>query len=471
VSDYSEDEDSEDSEAHRKLKKKQKQQRRKAKEKKRKKEKRKGKSKGRSHKARSQRGHSSSSEDEDSSSSSSSSSSSDSNSEATPKPKWWYAVAWGKKGHKGVHANKQKAQSKVTDGSRFRKFSSEEEGWEWIGFLDREALGKATRKDRPEAEPTVPKPTRPPLILNGKDKSTQDDEEIFGHSVDVDTKVLRQTFAPPGVSEQASQELAEGLVDAVSLPGKNHQSSEGDDTAANISASLAELTHITRQEKLAEVTRWDLKWSNASRNSIRSVKDAEEIQELLNDVSEVRDQTLQNLISYQRTILMKGAWEDNYIEAWSFGGYYSVLSRLSIDHYISLLQHLLKVANTMSWKMAQREIDYYSKTWARFRGNSSSRLVALCHIYMSLRDGAAAGWYNPKLERAKVSDIYQMMGTGGPNSACNRCGTTLHGTQPCPWSHLKAKDSLKAGRQALAGLAKMAGTVKDSPGSDPEKKV
>jgi hypothetical protein len=318
------------------------------------------------------------------------------------------------------------------------------------------------------AGPVPREPPGPPLLLNNKDRSTKVEEEIFGINLDVDTKDLRQELVPPGTSEERAIHVMECLVDAVSLPGKTTQSGEGDDTAANIHTALAELVasnhHLGSQ---SEDIRKDLKWKNLNRQALRGVKSEAQLIESLKDVMEIRDRTLRNANARQKAILSKEPWNTLLIDAWSNNGYVSVLSRRSVDHYISLLQHLVLVAGVYGWEEALREIEFYTKEWALIRSQCTSRLMALCRIYVSLRDGADAKWLSPELEAEKVTALVQAVaklkangprnpsggGSGGGGGFCKKCGTILHGRLHCPWQHLSVSAAKRKGKEALKKLA------------------
>jgi hypothetical protein len=319
----------------------------------------------------------------------------------------------------------------------------------------------------PEPPPLAQEPPSPPILLSNKDKSTKKEEELFGISIDVDSKELREKLSPPGTAEERAIQLTECLVDAVSLPGKIHTSGDGDDVGANIHAAMAELV-ATKNQLLGsgEDMRKDLKWKNQNRQVLKSIKNADQLTESLRDVVEIRDRTLRNSTASQRTILSKEPWNTLLIEAWSLGGYYSVISQRSIDHYISLLQHLVLVAAKHGWDEAQREIDFYTKEWALIRSQCLTRLTAMCRIYVSLRDGADAKWLSPTMEAEKVAALCVAMaelkangtrgGGGGGNSGyglCEKCGTLLHGRNSCPFQHLGAAAAKKKGRDMLKKLA------------------
>jgi len=409
------------------------------------------------------------SSDSSSSSGTSSSESNESSTESDPsksRKKWWYAVIHGRNGASGVFASKSQARRLCVKRSIYRRFADQAEAWRFV----ESHLKEGSLEPEPQRTPGEggQPPSAPPISLSGRDKSINKEDEVFGISLDTDTKDLRQQLSPPGIDQQVARDLGEAMLDAVSLPGKTAQSTEADDMAANIQASLSELAAIQRQECLDDDIRRDLKWSNASRNALRGVRTESDLRELLKDVLSLQSGAIRNVITAQRTVLMRQPWSKEIVDAWSYGGYISCISRLSLSHYIDLLQHLVQVTMESSWLIAKKEIDYYVKRMVLIRNNSQSRLVALCRIYILLRDSAEASWRSNKLEAEKMVDLYQMMesfsGGGAPrmkdelkvgtnSSVCSRCSTSLHGAAPCPWSHLGVTKAKKAGRDALKNLA------------------
>jgi hypothetical protein len=432
--------------------------------------------------------------------SSSSSSDSETNTDSEPEsdpssasdgsraPSFWYAVALGLKGRYLVTPVKREAKALVVPGCHYRRCHTEDEAWE---FVDRYRDNNATSSPRESrgllptiAESHTPPsaslppvvtpetgrtqgPGVPPLLLSGRDKSAKIEDEIFGISLDMDVIALQGKLAPPGVTPTVAKDLAECLLDAVSLPGKTGQSTESEDTVANLQISLEEIGRISRQEQLGDVQRRDLKWSQLSRNVLKSVKNDEDLRTMMIDVLSLKDRTISTLIAWQKSILSKEPWESVLCEAWSGGGYFTVLSRKSLDHYISLLEHLLALSGKYPWDMVQQEIDYYVQKWVLVRNNSQSRLMAMCRIYVILRDGAAHDWITPKLEAKKLLKLYQdltttitQMGSGvgairpqGPHiTGCTHCGTILHGGGVCAWASASTGKAKEKGRVALRAL-------------------
>lgn len=449
-------------------------------------------------------------------SSSSSSSSSESSSEypssdgseVTHLPSFWYAVLWGKGGVSTVLKDRAAARKLLVKGqSLYRRCLTEQEGWEFInshlgrsgistppadpprGFSTGSVPEEKKEETRPPVDPSMGRsgepgdspgvdPPMPPLSLSGSDPSLKKEEEVFGIDLDCDTNELRKKLAPPGVSPQMARDLGETLLDAVSLPGRSGVATETEDTASNIEASLAELAAIQRQEALQDDIRRDLKWNNASRNALRLVKNESDLRTMLEDVLQLQDRALKTVLTNQRTILLRLPWSKEAVEAWSFGGYISRISRLSVTHYISFLHHLVLVSMKNGWDLAKQEIDHYVKRFNLIRANSQARIVALCRVYVLLRDGAESSWRSNKLEAEKITYLYQQIQAakdGAPSKekeksvtskrgeVCPRCGTTLHSVDvTCPWSHLGKAKAQKEGRNALKALAKNGGGAGES---------
>lgn len=395
--------------------------------------------------------------------------------------KYWYGIAFGKYNRSGVFEDKAEVRSLIQDGTKYIRGQNPEEVWDFVHFHTSEGPGAhypgygiptppAAPQVAPPRIPPVPAALQtpqqqlgPPLLLHNKDKSTKIKEEIFGISLDVDSQELRQHLAPPGMADERAIPLMECLVDAVSLPGKTNSSGENDDAGSNLHSALVELVATTNQLRGQEDMSRDLKWKNQSRHALKGVKTESQLIESLKDVSELRDRTIRNLNARQRTILGKEAWNPLVIAAWSDNGFISVISRRSVDHYISLLQHLVLVSGSYGWEETQRQIDHYTKEWVLIRSQSASRLMALCHIYVALRDGHDALWLSPILEAEKVTALFLEVaqlksgGTGGGRGAggtvCGHCHIGIHGSHPCTWGSSTPAEARKKGAALLRKLA------------------
>lgn len=399
--------------------------------------------------------------------------------------KYWYGVAFGKWGFDGVFDDKEEARALLDPAtSKHLKTRSKAEAWAFVHFH----RAARTAKDSPSPPsptqapsapiPVAPEPippradagySAPPYVLTGKDTSVKDKEKLFGISLDMSVEELRAQLAPPGLTDGRARDTMELLLDAVSLPGKTSHNAEAEDHQSQMTDSLAELASLGRQEVSGDEIRRDLKWKQSNRNAIRCVKSAEDLLEIQQNVRSLREETLRNIVSSQRTILGREPWSQTTIDSWATGGYVSVLSRHSLDHYINLLQHLNTVSIDLGWEHAKREIDFYVKKWELIRNNSHSRLLALCRIYITLRDGAEMEWQSTKLEGEKVTSLLKWKAsvesaTGGGGNAssnlfCTKCATILHGASGCPWGNISATKAKQKARDVLKSLGAGTGGV------------
>lgn len=451
-----------------------------------------GRSKGRKSHRKKRASSSSSSSDSEASTDSGSGSdpSGSSGSSSTRSPTYWYAVVFGLDGRDVVTRDKRMAKSLCTPGWLYRRLKTQTEAWEFVDRYRKLTPNHGTPPRTADFDPlpaipeysghaTLPQlspadqvpaqgPGLPPMVLSGRDKSAKTEDEIFGISLDTDATHLQKLLAPPGVTARAATDLSECLLDAVALPGKTGQSTESEDVVANLQISLEEIGRISRQEQLGDQQRRDLKWSQPSRNALRTVKKVEDLRTLMLDVLSLKDRTLNTITAWQKTLLGKEPWEKIVQEAWSGSGYYTVLSRKSLEHYLSLLEHLMELAREYPWDMVQQEIDYYVQKWVLIRNNSQQRIMAMCHIYVTLRDGAARNWITPKLEAKKLLRLYRELqtttgqagdGSGSPTlpgaapGCCSHCGTVLHGNYPCAWASATPNKAKDRGRAALRNIA------------------
>jgi hypothetical protein len=120
-----------------------------------------------------------------------------------------------------------------------------------------------------------------------------------------------------------------------------------------------------------------------------------------------------------------------------------------------------QMQDAVPWSSVQKEIYHHVFELRRPRKLAhSTRVQALCGVYIYLRDGAAANWYAPELQNQRNREFYSMasnsgVGTGG-SSICKKCGTALHGGgfNNCPWKLYIDKLARKAGADALNNLSR-----------------
>jgi hypothetical protein len=112
---------------------------------------------------------------------------------------------------------------------------------------------------------------------------------------------------------------------------------------------------------------------------------------------------------------------------------------------------LVLTAARVSWIEARKEIDFYVKEIGMLRVTAPNRTVCLCRIYVLLRDGSDSSWRSAKLENRRVIALTKALATikGPQEIICSKCGTGIHGTNPCAFGKLSDKKAKSAGRKVL----------------------
>ena len=84
--------------------------------------------------------------------------------------------------------------------------------------------------------------TLPPLVAYGLD--TSEGKKVFGFDIE-DATSLMDTFGPPGLSEDAANNIRNSMIDAVQLPGMSSTRSDDEQQMENVSAALTFLARST----------------------------------------------------------------------------------------------------------------------------------------------------------------------------------------------------------------------------------
>ena len=387
-----------------------------------------------------------------------SSDSSSSDSSSSEVSNYYYAVFGGKGGSTQVYRDKGKAKRNKTSGGLYRRFHKRKEAWAWLNKLK-----LSSDKGRPA------EPEGPPLTLVGKDPSTKNDAEVFGVKSKGSSMEIASRLSPPGLDNQVAENLSESLLDAVALPGKTVQNTEHEDTLTSISDAMVTIMGEKGFDRESSI-RQDMKWHHASKNALHGIKTSADLHDHLEDLQDIQHTVMSRVVQNQRTILSKLGWKDETLTAWTTGGYYTILSRRTLELYMSLLQHLIRVENTHSWEITKLELTHHNKKLVNARAMGGSRVETMCDIYIYLRDLSDTSWSTPVLADKRVQQLVLQMqdvgpicgaarpGTprgGGNPPLCKKCGTyLLHGDDPCFWSHLTMKRAKKAARIAMQRLGK-----------------
>ena len=200
----------------------------------------------------------------------------------------------------------------------------------------------------------------------------------------------------------------------------------------------------------------DSSWRRAKGIALKSVSSRGELSAMVEKVMKGKDTVLKKCICNQLTVLSRYAWPQATLELWSKSGFISRMSRDAIDAYVGLLQHLLSVAESSGWKVAQEEIDYHVEKLSYIRSMANNREECVIGGYCYLRDCLRADWTSPKLDRERILSFQKKLeALEGPTKetekwVCKKCGTSLihpEGTR-CIFAEKTNTDARKAA-QAL----------------------
>jgi hypothetical protein len=196
----------------------------------------------------------------------------------------------------------------------------------------------------------------------------------------------------------------------------------------------------------------------------------------------LRDRVIKKTIRSTVNVLKRSGWhDDDAINAWAVGGFYTKLIRDSMDAWIGLHQHLLGLATTeqVPWSYVQVELDHHVEELETLRTTQDSRLQTLCANYVYLRDGHAGNWHSTALQYKRNAEIFtKVANTCGPISTgtglktyvgCIHCGTMVHtgGKALCPWKKLSKKKAKLKGNAALLNIAEGDTTPSDDDEESP----
>ena len=186
-------------------------------------------------------------------------------------------------------------------------------------------------------------PKAPPMTLSGRDPSIGNDEELFGVSLDVTAKELKEKLNAPGMHPEAADDCCESMMDAVSLPGKQATTTVSEETANNIQDSLTSIAGIQRADFGHEV-RKDTRWDKASQNIYKTIKDKEDLDEVISDVTSLKDKAIKTMMNKQLSATQRMAWDRSIRDIWAYGGFITVLGRRSLELQLEFLHHLSQVS-------------------------------------------------------------------------------------------------------------------------------
>ena len=137
------------------------------------------------------------------------------------------------------------------------------------------------------------------------------------------------------------------------------------------------------------------------------------------------------------------------MESWSTGGHLAKICERTVEWHLKFIQHLIVLANTVSWEEANREREHFIQEVGVKRTNCANRVKLLCEICICLREGNDKRWRSDKLESKRMFSLLSAQWI----VPCKKCGLTIHGTNPCAWERKSDEEARKLGRQLMANLA------------------
>ena len=302
--------------------------------------------------------------------------------------------------------------------------------------------------------PTLDKPPPVPHFL-ASDPSTGQKKVVFNRQVGSEQS-LRETLSPSGLLPADQKDLAACMLDAVAAPGRsNILESEGTNDMEDLTEAIKELNDGRNGQRNSAV-REDSQWRSISRNSLRSAKTEESLQDLFDVTQTLRRDNLGNMNTVMSTVLDKYYWSEDIKQYWSQGNLFFRIAADSLDNFLALLAELLRISRQYRWDYAQTAVAYHSKKLTEIRGTAISRLNCLADTCVYLRDARVGHFNAPGLQEKRNIHLFTEMtkvekALGFATSPkCPKCGggpqVRPPGKANCPFKSLK--DSVARKRAA-----------------------
>ena len=264
---------------------------------------------------------------------------------------------------------------------------------------------------------------------------------------------LREHITPSGVDADTQALLCDFLLDSLALPGAVSKTAAEDSFEQLTSA----MTTMASNSRADEGGMKDVQWRNIKRTSLSTVKNEEDLYELLSKLMEDQHEILQKRTVMFTSILANHAgWSEQKSKIL---GKLCLVNRIGADtygYYLFFVLHLLKTSVRDGWQSAEVEMNLFLDKTNSYRGNNVSRLCALCEIYCFLRDLQKNRWRSMQLfdHKWKTLATSTMATSTASHGVCGHCNTSMHpgGKRLCPLKNLSKE---VAQQKALGAFAKM----------------
>lgn len=313
----------------------------------------------------------------------------------------------------------------------------------------------------------------PTIKYFGVDPSGGKDRELFGLPVGSELMMTKE-LSPDGLMARDQKELAASLLDATSLPGRYSQSvgSEATTLVEDLTAAVQELGSVS-DRKGSEV-RHDPQWRSPSKVSIKDVKTEDDLVEILDGIRGVKDEVLTNVGLAQATVFGNYHWDGATQSALLHSNLFARIGRDTLENYIGLIEHVLKISRDQGWQYASVSLAYHAKKLVTVRVSALNRLHAMAATYIYLRDSQRLGFVSPKLQEKRNHDLQERLGSLslaiGVNSGpkCGKCGgsSLVHpvGRGNCIFKATTDKQARKKASQIEAAYHEVLGRA--APGGE-----
>ena len=273
----------------------------------------------------------------------------------------------------------------------------------------------------------------------GIDGSVGKGKELFGHHITTDAD-LREFLLPNNVDEGTSNLLSDMMLDSLACPGAVRSGTN----ESHFEQLTSAMETIATGKRANDGGIKDLQWRNAKRTSLSSVKNEEDLSNLLERLMEEQPEILEKRTTMISSCLVHHAgWTP---EKATLHGKLCLLNRIGHDtynFYVGFIIHLLRVSVREGWQLAEVEIKLFLEKTDSSRGNNMSRLCALAEIYCHIRDLQKNRWRSLQLLERRMTAQPPTNSQGSGPGVCGHCGTSIHpgGRKKCPLKHLKSSEA------------------------------
>ena len=286
----------------------------------------------------------------------------------------------------------------------------------------RRRRSKKAEKKKSRRRPRRTRTTTRPAPY-GPDPSLGDPDRIFGVPIDREAK-LGKLLGPGDLDRKSDRkQLAECMIDVGSLPGayKQNQDSDEHGEVMGFIEGTAQLLGQTfgRQIKV------DSQWRQAKRASLSKVKTQGDVEQLIDDIREVRDIVFKQQKQRIKALLHTCRYSPEEIDEYMYSGLWIRLILDTFDLNLRLLDTLLTTAREhgrFEGGLAEAMLKHHAGKLWNIRAYSENYQDLLLSVYVYYREAASSKYYHTSMmsslwKRAASSKGGLPSSTSPPNSS------------------------------------------------------